>query len=58
MKKMMVVAVVVLTIMVTGFIACNSSDTPSKNKEGIMEVNGPSDTEKAAADTQKIFTPI
>jgi hypothetical protein len=58
MKKIIVIVVAVLTVLVTGIIACNSSNTPSKNKEGIMEITGPSDKEEAAVDTTTRFTPI
>jgi hypothetical protein len=58
MKKIIVIVVAIVTILVTGFIACNSSDTSSKNKEGIMEITGPSDKEDVAVDTTTRFTPI
>jgi uncharacterized protein YxeA len=58
MKKIIVVVIAVLVIVVAGFIACNRSSTPSKNKEGIMEITGPSDKEEATIDTTTRFTPI
>ena len=42
-KKIALVLSLILTVVIAGMIACNSSKRPSKNNEGITELTGPAD---------------
>ena len=55
-NKITLVLALVLTVVIAGMIACNSSKRPSKNKEGITEITGPSEQESISNQEKQTVT--